>query len=99
MSPKMWSGWKWEISIVPIFAGSMPAAFIFAGILPAVGFHWPPEPESTITYLPPMLRTTTVSGMETNSGVRAALTSASFVSSTDAFLMKAGSCGFSHMPS
>ena len=49
--------------------------------------------------LSPTFRTTTVSGIDTNSVDSPALPSAALVSSTEAFLMKAGSCGFSQMPS
>ncbi len=62
--------------------------------------HWPtPEPESTMTYLSPILSTITVRGIGMNSVVMPALARANLVSSTDAFLMKVGSCGFRQMPS
>ncbi len=47
----------------------------------------------------PTFSTTTVSGIDTNSVGSPALPSASLVSSTEAFLMNAGSCGFSQIPS
>ena len=84
---------------VPILAGSMPAACMLAASLPAVGCHCPPEPESIMNSLSPTFRTTTVSGIDTKSVVSPALPRACFVSSTEAFLMKAGSWGFSQMPS
>ena len=60
----MWSGWKCEIRMVLILAGSMPAAFILSGRLTAVGCHWPtPEPESTMISLSPIFSTMTVSGI------------------------------------
>ena len=86
--------------MVPILAGSMPAAAMLAASLPAVGCHWPRQsPKSTMISRSPTFRTTTVSGIDTKSVVSPALASASLVSSTEAFLMKAGSCGFSQMPS
>ena len=56
-------------------------------------------PASTMMYLLPILSTITVSGIGMNSVVRPALASASFVSSTEAFLMKVGSCGLRQIPS
>ena len=52
-----------------------------------------------MTYRSPSLSTATVSGIGTYSPVCPALTNASLVSSTEAFLMKVGSCGFRQMPS
>jgi hypothetical protein len=73
---------------------------MLAASLPAVGCHCPaPEPESTMINRSPTFSTTTVSGIDTKSVVNPALARASLVSSTEAFLMKAGSCGFSQMPS
>ena len=63
---------------------------MLAASLPAVGCHCAPEPESTMISLSPTFRTTTVSGIDTKSVVSPALASAALVSSTDAFLMKAG---------
>ncbi len=67
--------------MVSIFAGSMPAAFILAIILPAVGCTWPPVPESHRTVLPPVLTTSTVNGIETKSGVVRRLIIAGLMSS------------------
>ena len=78
----------------------MPAAFMLAGRLVALACHWPtPEPASIMMSLSPILSTTTVSGIGMNSVVRPALASAALVSSTEAFLMKVGSCGLRQMPS
>jgi hypothetical protein len=66
IKPKIWSGWKCEISTVEIFAGSMPAPFRLSGRLTAVGCHCPtPEPESTMISLSPIFSTMTVSGIGT----------------------------------
>ena len=77
----------------------MPAAFMLAASLPAVGCTWPPVPLSHMMVLPPFLTTTTVNGMETKSAGNPAFTIAALTSSTEALEMKAGSCGFSQMPS
>jgi hypothetical protein len=85
---------------VLIWVRSIPAAFILAGRCVALACHWPtPEPASTMTYLLPILSTITVSGIGMNSVVRPALASAAFVSSTEAFLIKVGSCGLRQIPS
>jgi hypothetical protein len=50
--------------MVSIFAGSIPAAFMFfAARRPAVGWTCPPVPESNITYLPFIFTTVTVNGI------------------------------------
>ena len=85
--------------MVSIFAGSMPAAFILAIILPAVGCTCPPVPLSHKTVLPPVLTTATVNGIETKSGGNPAFTIAALTSSTEALAMNAGSWAFSQMPS
>ena len=86
--------------MVVILAGSMPAAFMLPGRLTAVGCHWPtPEPESTMMNLSPTFKTITVRGIGMYSVVIPALASAALVSSTLAFLMNAGSCGFFQIPS
>src|SRR5206468_2860274 len=54
--------------MVSILAGSMPADFMLAIILPAVGCTCPPVPLSHRTVLPPFLTTTTVNGIETERG-------------------------------
>jgi hypothetical protein len=84
---------------VSILAGSKPAAFMLVMNLPAVGCTWPPVPLSHRMVLPPVFTTTTVNGIETKSGGSPALTIAALTSSIDALAMKAGSCGFSQMPS
>jgi hypothetical protein len=86
--------------MLPILAGSMPAAAMLAANLPAVGCHCPPpEPASTIMVFCPSFSTITVSGIDTNSVDRPAWRKAVWVSSTLAFLMKPESWGFSQMPS
>jgi hypothetical protein len=45
--------------------------------------------------LPPVLTTATVNGIETKSGGKRAFTIATLTSSTEALVMKAGSCAFS----
>ena len=77
----------------------MPAAFMLAASLPAVGCTCPPVPLSHMTVLPPVLTTATVNGIETKSAGNPAFAIAALTSSTDALAMKAGSCGFSQMPS
>ena len=77
----------------------MPAAFMLAISLPAVGCTWPPVPLSHRMVLPPVLITATVNGIDTKSAGSPALTIAALTSSTEALEMKAGSCGFSQMPS
>lgn len=85
--------------MVEILPGSMPAPAMPAWRRPAVGCPWPPEPASHMISLPPVSTTWTVKGIETKSAVKPAAVIAPFTSSTAAFLMKAGSCGFSQMPS
>src|SRR5581483_2966185 len=94
--PVMWSGWKWVMTMVVTFSGSIPAFFqiSFLTMLPAVGATWAPVPESNSTRLPPDLIAVTVNGMGTCSSVRPAAFSAALTSSSEAFLTKPGSCGF-----
>ena len=80
-------------------AGSIPALFMLAASLPAVGWTCPPVPLSHMMILPPLLTTITVNGIDTKSAGRPAFVIAAFTSSTEALEMKAGSCGFSQMPS
>src|SRR6476646_1680774 len=83
-----------------IWLRSIPAAFMLAGRCVAFACHWPtPEPASTMICLSPIFSTITVSGIGMNSVVRPALASACLVSSTEAFLMRVGSCGLRQMPS
>src|SRR5262249_10404737 len=50
--------------MVSIFAGSMPAAFMFfAAMRPVVDCTCPPVPESNMTYLPFILTTVIVKGI------------------------------------
>ena len=44
--PWIWSWWQWVTITSPTFAGSSPAAAMFAGTRPAVALIWPPVPAS-----------------------------------------------------
>src|SRR5262249_37634711 len=81
--------------MVSIFLGSMPAAFMLAVILPAVGCHCPPVPLSQRTVLLPVLTTITVTGIETKSAGNPAFTIAALTSSTEALAMNGGLGGVS----
>ena len=72
----MWSGWKCEMTMVSIAAGSMPATARLSIMTPAVSATWPAVPQSIRTSFDPVLTSSTVNEIGRTLGGRNAAASA-----------------------